>query len=109
MSADAGRHAWLHLCSDGAGTRLHVTGACECATTWPTTARPAEVDELLLALAGDLDAERILVHDVRLAAALLSRPQVAEAAAEVRDHLRDLLAASLIALPTQRDLSLIHI
>ncbi len=106
MSADPRRHAWLYLCSDGAGTRIHVTGACERAASWPTTARPAEIDELLLEIVGDLDAERILVHDARRPAALLSRPAVAQAAAEVRDRLRDLLAATLVALPTQRDCTL---
>jgi len=106
MSADPRTHAWLHLCSDGAGTHLHVTGACECAVTWAATARPAAIDELLLGLTGELDAERILVHDTRPAAALLSRPQVADAAAAARERLRDLLAAALIALPTQRDCTL---
>ncbi len=106
MSADPRTHAWLYLCSDGAGTRLHVTGACECCVTWAATARPAEIDELLLGLTRKLDAERILVYDARVTAALLSRPQVADAAAGARDRLRDLLAASLIALPTQRDCTL---
>ncbi|MFW5868280.1 MAG: hypothetical protein ACOCX2_10720, partial [Armatimonadota bacterium] len=46
--------AYLHLCTDGAGTRLAAVGACEASAAWKATARPGEVDAQLLNLAATL-------------------------------------------------------
>lgn len=98
--------AWLHLCADGAGTRVCAAGACTCAAGWPVTARPSEIDAHLTNLARDLRAGRLLAWDTRALESLLSRPEVAEAAALAREALRDVQAAALLVHPTLRDWSL---
>ncbi len=106
MSTHPQRSAWLHLCSDGAGTRIHVTGACEHAVMWPGTARPHEIDRLMHELLPSLDAERIFIYDARLFLALLARSVAEQTAEDVRHRLRDVLAGTLLVLPTLRDYSL---
>ncbi len=106
MMAVPRQSAFLHLCSDGAGTRIQVTGACECAVGWRGTARPGEIDDRLLELADALGGERVLAWDARRPSALLARPDIADAAAQAREGIRDVLAAALMVLPTLRDYTL---
>jgi Rad3-related DNA helicase len=98
--------AWLHLCADGAGTRVCAVGACTCAAGWPVTARPAEIDAFVRELARSLRAGRLLAWDARALDALLSRPEVVETTTLAREALRDVRAAALLVYPTLRDWSL---
>ncbi|MFW5866964.1 MAG: ATP-dependent DNA helicase, partial [Armatimonadota bacterium] len=98
--------AYLHLCTDGASTRLAAVGACQASVAWKATARPAEVDGQLLSLASDLNADLVMVYDARLPSALFSQDSVAHATASLRTRLRDVMAGTLLVCPTLRDLSL---
>ncbi len=98
--------AYLHLCTDGTGTRLASVGACRASAAWKTTSRPGEVDAQLLGLADQLDADRVIVYDARLPAALLSRESVAQQTSPLRTRMRDAMAGVLLVAPTLRDLSL---
>jgi len=97
---------YLHLCTDGAGTRLAAVGACQASVAWKATARPGEIDAQLLSLASQLDSERVMVYDARLLAALLSRDEVADATAALRTRMHDAMAGTLLLCPALRDLSL---
>ncbi len=98
--------AYLHLCTDGASTRLAALGACRASAAWKATARPAEIDAQLLELAAELEAERVMVYDARLLAALLSRDSIADSTSSLRTRMRDVMAGALLVCPTLRDLSL---
>jgi Rad3-related DNA helicase len=98
--------AYLHLCTDGAGTRVAATGACHASVAWRSTARPGEIDGQLLSLVEELDADRVMVYDARLPAALLSQESIAHATSSLRTRLRDVMAGVLLLCPTLRDLSL---
>mgnify|MGYP001058917422 CR=1 FL=1 len=98
--------AYLHLCTDGAGTRLAVTGACKAAVGWKATARPGEIDGQLLELVAALGAHPVIAYDARLPVALLSREGIADDAADLRSRMRDAMAGALLLCPELRDLSL---
>lgn len=102
----ADRTAYLHLCTDGAGTRVAAAGACRADVAWRATARPGEIDAQLLSLASDLDADRVMVYDARLTGALLSRASIADATSPLRTRIRDAMAGALLVCPALRDFSL---
>jgi len=105
-TSEAENAAYLHLCTDGASTRLAAVGACQASVAWKATARPGEIDGQLLSLASKLDADEVLVYDARLPSALLSQDSVAHATASLRTRMRDVMAGALLVCPTLRDLSL---
>ncbi len=106
MAFDAERAAYLHLCADGAGTRICVTGTRELALHWGTRARPAEIEAQLLQLVERLDEVPVLLYDTRALVELLSRSGLSEAASGLRARLRDVQAATLIVQPALQDPSL---
>ncbi|MGC9319252.1 MAG: hypothetical protein ACP5KN_14565, partial [Armatimonadota bacterium] len=66
MTAGDHLQTFLHMCSDGAGTRVRAIGASDAEVSWSATARPGEIDSRLLELVEGLDGERILSWDCRL-------------------------------------------
>ncbi len=107
MSDAPAQRIYVGLTEDAAGGHLSVVADDEAERlfTWSATARPAEVDQVILDMLSFAGAREMFIWDAQRLLQLMARPALTRIADVARGRLRDLLPAALVVLPTEPDYS----
>ncbi len=107
MSDAPEQRIYLGLIEDAAGGRLSAVAddGDERLFTWGPTARPAELDQVILDMLSFAGGREIFICDSQRLLQLMARPALAQVSAAARDRMRDLLLSALVVLPAEAEYS----
>ncbi len=107
MSDAPAQRIYIGLTEDAAGGHLSAVAddGDDRLFSWAPTARPAEVDRVILEMLGFAGSREMFIWNAERLLQLMARPALTQISRPARGRLRDLLPAALVVLPDEADYS----
>ncbi len=107
MSDAPEQRIYIGLIEDAEGGRLSAVAGDgdERLFAWGPTARPAELDQVILEMLSFAGDREMFICDSQRLLQLMARPALTQVSAAARDRMRDLLLSALVVLPTEAEYS----